>query len=234
MVDIHTHILPKLDDGSRDTEESLRMLRASAEQDVRVMVATPHFYATENTPERFLRRRAASAEALRRVWKPGMPQVVLGAEVRYFDGVSRTERLDALKLGATAFLLLEMPFCPWTSRMVSEVLELQDRQDTQVLLAHIERYLAHQPKSVWDALYASGVKMQCNASFFLHWRTKRKALRMLRERKIHFVASDCHNMAARPPRLGEAMKMIESAPSGKSFLCEEAAAFLRMARKAAP
>lgn len=211
------------------------MLRASAEQGVRVMAATPHFYATENSPERFLRRRAASAEALRRVWKPGMPQIILGAEVSYFDGLSRIERLDALKLGTTEFLLLEMPFCAWTSRMVAEVLELQARQDTQVLLAHIERYLADQPKSVWDALYAGGVKMQCNARFFLHWRTKRKALRMLQAEKIHFIGSDCHNMAARPPRLGEAMDVIENAAAGCDFLRREEAAFLQAARrKAAP
>ena len=43
MTDIHSHILPGMDDGSRSTEESLAMLAASAAQGVRAIAATPHF-----------------------------------------------------------------------------------------------------------------------------------------------------------------------------------------------
>ena len=50
--------------------------------------------------------------------------------------------------------------------------------------------------------------MQSNASFFLRWNTKHKALRMLESGQIHLLGSDCHNMADRPPRLGEALEII--------------------------
>ena len=79
------------------------------------------------------------------------------------------------------------------------------------MLAHIERYFGYQKRGMREELLNSGVLMQCNADFFLSWRTKRKALHMLREGEIHFVASDCHNMTSRPPtKLGEAMKVIGS------------------------
>ena len=56
MIDIHSHILPGMDDGSSSIEESLAMARESARQGVRLIAATPHFYATEENPHRFLAR----------------------------------------------------------------------------------------------------------------------------------------------------------------------------------
>lgn len=209
MIDLHSHILPGLDDGSRNVAESLQMLEASARQGVKWMAATPHFYATEQTPSQFLRRRSASVDALRSRLKSGFPKIVLGAEVRYFEGMSRTEELDSLRLEGSPVLLLEMPFCTWSKRMVDEVLEIQSHKETQVLLAHVERYWSAQSKQVIRTLQRSGVWMQCNASFFLSWRTKRKALRMLQKGEIHMLGSDAHNMTTRPPRLGDAMEVIE-------------------------
>jgi len=210
MTDIHCHVLPQMDDGSRSVEESLAMLEALAAQGVSCVAATPHFYAGENSPEEFLGRRAASMEKLAGVWRPGLPTLKLGAEVCYFEGVSRCKELDALEIEDTGLLLLEMPFSRWTPRMLREVWELQVRvrPGMTVLLAHIERYLRWQEAETWDALLEWGVLNQCNASFFLRWQTKYKALRMLREGRIHLLGSDSHNMDSRPPELGKALAML--------------------------
>jgi len=196
-----------MDDGSRSAEESLAMMEALAAQGVSRIAATPHFYADENSPEEFLDRRAASMAKLTEVWRSGLPAVQLGAEVCYFEGISRCEGLDALKIEDTGLLLLEMPFCHWSQRMLQEVRELQTSR-TAVLLAHIERYLYWQDGETWDTLAEWGVLNQCNASFFLRWQTKHKALRMLREGRIHFLGSDSHNMEDRPPRLGAAWALL--------------------------
>ena len=57
MIDFHSHILPAMDDGSRNIEESLQMLRMLQEQGVERVIATPHFYADENPPVLKLFRR---------------------------------------------------------------------------------------------------------------------------------------------------------------------------------
>ena len=119
------------------------------------------------------------------------------------------DELEALWLQNTNILLLEMPFAKWSRRMANEVAEIQNRRDTQVLLAHIERYLPFHNSDALQALRAQGVKMQCNALFFLSWRTKRKAVKMLQRGEIDVLGSDCHNMTARPPRLGEAIQVIQ-------------------------
>lgn len=209
MIDVHSHILPEMDDGSKSVRESLTMLGDTAREGIDRIVATSHFYPTENDPARFLERRAKAAEKLRENWRPYFPQLLLGAEVYYFEGMSRVPELSDLRIEGTDLLLLEMPFNAWTERMVSEILAVHNRQGIRVLLAHIERYMSFQKPDIWNTLLAEGIFMQCNASFFLNWRTRRRARRMLREGRIHLLGSDCHNMSTRPPRLGEALDTLK-------------------------
>jgi len=65
MIDFHSHVLPKLDDGSRSTKESVEMMRRAVSQGITAMVATPHFYADRETPKEFLKRREESWKRLR-------------------------------------------------------------------------------------------------------------------------------------------------------------------------
>ena len=64
FTDFHSHILPEIDDGSSSVEESLAMLQAERDQGIQSVVATPHFYAHHDSPERFLKRRAAARQRL--------------------------------------------------------------------------------------------------------------------------------------------------------------------------
>lgn len=219
MVDFHSHVLPQMDDGSRSLEESLSLLRMLAEQGVDLVAATPHFYADRESPERFLERRAAASEKLRSGMTPDLPAVRLGAEAAYFPGVSRVEGLSDLLLEGTGLLLLEMPAGRWGQYAVSEVLELSCSGVWTVVLAHIERYLSMQKAVVWESLLENGVQMQVNASFFLSRRTCGKALRMLRDGRIHWIGSDCHDLTARPPRIGEASEVIRR-KLGDGFFAE--------------
>ncbi len=100
MIDFHTHILPALDDGSRDVTESVAMMSMLAEQGIQTVVATPHFYANEHSVEHFLERRTAAYERLSAALPEGGPRLLCGAEVCYYPGISRLDglqRLDWLK-----------------------------------------------------------------------------------------------------------------------------------------
>ena len=210
MIDIHTHILPEIDDGSRSLDMSIEMLQEERKQGVSVVVLTPHFYASQNSPEVFLERRNRAYQQVLNVWTPELPELHLGAEVHYFDGICQMNGLNRLCMDGGETLLLEMPFHPWSRQMVQDVMELNSRSNIQVILAHIERYFSFAPADVWEPLRKCGVLMQSNADFFLDWKTRRKALKMYKNGEIHFLASDCHNMTARAPNLGEAMKYIQS------------------------
>ncbi len=208
MIDFHTHILPGVDDGSQSVEQSIEMLRMEAAQGITEVVLTPHFYAMEDNPQRFLARRQKAYDTLLAAMETGLPRLRLGAEVQYFEGLCSAEQLGELCIDGTRLLLLEMPFCPWTERMVENVLELNMRSELQVVLAHIERYLHWQSRDTLPWLLDEGVLMQCNASFFLEFSSRGRAMRMLREGQIHFLGSDCHGLTARPPQVGMARERI--------------------------
>ena len=223
MTDFHSHILPGMDDGSRDTAQSAALLRTAAEQGIRCIAATSHFYPTDERPETFLKRRRRALEALSGVWEDSFPQVVPGAEVYYFAGISRVDAITDLRIEGTPLLLLEMPFSEWSDSMVNEILQLHRKPGVTVLLAHIERYLRWQRPDVWDTLLNSGVLMQSNAEFVLSWRTKRRAVRMLPDGRIHLLGSDCHNRTSRPQKMGEALRVI--GPEGRRILADNVERF---------
>ncbi len=208
MIDWHSHILPRMDDGSHSVAESLFMLRAEADQGVEAVVATPHFYANEDSVESFLDRRSRSLEALKAELYEGSIEIRVGAEVRYYQGISRMAELDELRIDGTKLLLLEMPMCTWTEYMIRELTELAGRSSIKLVLAHIERYLGLQKRAVWDRIYESGALAQVNASYFTAFTTKRRAISLLGDGKIAFIGSDCHNMTSRTPNLGSAYEVI--------------------------
>ena len=79
MIDFHSHILPGIDDGSRNVEESLLLMTEMREQGVSTVIATPHFYADEQPVDTFLRRRTEAYDHLMARQTPDMPQIRLGA-----------------------------------------------------------------------------------------------------------------------------------------------------------
>lgn len=211
MLDLHTHILPAMDDGSRDVDETIAMLEAEKAAGVTSIALTPHFYPHRDDPERFLRRRARCLEKMQsdaRYACAAPKRLLVGAEVAYYDGLSRMENIEEFCLGDTNALLIEMPFCRWNDRMLGEIDFLRKTCDVQPVLAHIERFLPYQPRGLVEDMAESGVWMQVNASFFLRWQTKRKALKMLERGQIHFLGTDCHNMDSRKPNMDEALQVI--------------------------
>ena len=209
MIDWHSHILPAMDDGSSNTAESIELVKMLAGQGINTIVATPHFYANDESVETFLQRRENAKNELLSAFDNCPLNIILGAEVKYYQGISHMENLEALCIQGTRLLLLEMPMCKWTEYTVKELENLSRTSGLTIILAHIERYINLQQSSVWDRLYESGFLMQVNASFFNEKSTRRKALSLFKHGGIHFLGSDCHGLKMRPPKIGEALEIIE-------------------------
>lgn len=208
MIDLHSHILPNMDDGSKSPEETAALLRLLAQQGVSTVVATPHFYAQE-TPEAFLERRNASREKMLPS-EEHQPEILLGAEVAYFSGMGSCEALIPLQIGDTKLLLVEMPFGKWTDHMVDDICEIPLQLGLIPVLAHVNRYPGkHQFSKYKDALMAGGAYFQCNTEAFFAFRSRRWALDLLKKGYIHFLGSDCHNLTSRPPQWTDARAVIE-------------------------
>ena len=239
LIDFHTHILPGIDDGSRNVEMSLRMLAAQREQQVDEIVATPHFYAQKDSVEEFLLRRQRSYEKLKtKMAETNLDQKLhLAAEVYYFQGIGSAGMIPKLCVEGTQTLLLEMPFAQWNSAIYADVEKLVRHQKLKVVLAHIERYYEFQKKKeIWDAIMElplykqmnAGVFLnwkimelplykQMNAGVFLNWKKRHKAFQLAKEATTIILGSDCHNMDTRHPNLAEG-RIVLAKKFGEAFL----------------
>lgn len=212
MIDFHSHVLPGIDDGSRSLEESIAMLRMEAEQGITHVVATPHFYARHDSPARFLERRNEAENRLREEMAKhsGLPELIVGAEVYYFPGISESDQLYQLTIDGKSSILIEMPYADWTDHMYSELEDLAVRRGLTTIVAHVDRYISpFRTHGIPERLAQLPVLVQANAEFFLQRSTARMALRMLKHDRIQLLGSDCHNLGSRAPNLGAAAECIE-------------------------
>lgn len=218
MLDLHSHILPEMDDGSKSVEMSHAMLDLMGQQGVRTVIATPHFYASRDLPEAFLERRERAVGLLGNR-KPGQPQVLFGAEVAYFDGMGRSEQvLRQLQLGDSGLLLVEMPFGEWNKRIVREICDLPLQTGLTPVLAHVDRYRGRdQLPRAMEEMLDCGVLFQCNAEPFLQFGSRGWALKLVKMGAVHFLGSDAHNLTTRKPNLGDAARVIEKKLGGEAL-----------------
>ena len=224
VIDFHSHVLPRIDDGSHSSEESLGILQISASQGIDVMAATSHFYATEDRISSFLNRRRCSEERLKERMNQELtkgeriPRLIMGAEVAFFTGISRAERLEELTYEGTDLLLLEMPFTKWSKSEIEEVRYILERRKLRVMLAHLERFLMipGNKKGVYE-LMELPVYVQINAGSFERWGERRQILKMIRKKEQIFLGSDCHGLNHRVPNLKNGREALEKM-MGSTFI----------------
>lgn len=215
MIDFHTHILPGMDDGAADAAESLEMLQLSREQGVDTVFSTSHFYADEEDPASFLKRRNAAYLQLREAYLAvkdelgPLPKVLPGAEILYFPGMADCEELKPLALGTTGLLLIEPPVAPFSAVMLDEMEAVGPNLGLVPVVAHLDRYCRLlNDFTLFDVLAERRILVQVNASFFLHRDTESFALEKLKAGSFQLLGSDCHNTTTRPPSLGAAAEKI--------------------------
>ena len=190
-VDFHTHILPKCDHGSQNLRMAVEQWRLLTEAGLSAVVATPHFYAhEESSVEAFLARRDAAAQQLLAAVEGG-PRLYLGAEVLVSPGLEGLPDLASLCIGGSDILLLEMPLGGW-SREHLDTVDAIAEQGITPLLAHLDRYSL----GALDSLYDNpSFLFQVNASALLGLgRKARYFRRMLKAGAVAALGSDLHGL----------------------------------------
>lgn len=211
LTDFHSHILPGIDDGSKTVADSIKMLQMLAEQGISRVIATPHFYPEKNSPKAFIAKRDFSEQLLREEMEKhtGLPELLIGAEVFYYQGISDWDGLQDLTIGNNRCILIEMPFKQWTVPMYQELADIYERHNLWPVIAHLDRYINPlSSDAVPERLYDMPVYVQANASSFLRFSTRRMMMRLLQKRQINLLGSDCHDLSGRKPNMSRAIKKI--------------------------
>lgn len=213
FADIHSHLLPEVDDGAADLQEACRMVRLAYENGTRAMILTPHYRGEymKNTPE-LLRERL---EQLQNAISEEMPdmQLYLGNEVLYqVDVFQLVESGRVLPLSGSRYVLLEFLPDALRSRVIMGVAEAVQYGFTPII-AHGELCtVLWKNTSLVDEILHMGALIQMNADSIMGkngFSVKRFCHKLLKRHQVHFVASDAHDREARPPVLHKCFARVQ-------------------------
>ena len=212
MIDLHSHVLPGLDDGAADLDAALEMARAMAESGVRVVCATPH--VRDDFPTRSETMLLLVEDMRERLRTEGVNVDLLpGGEVA-FDMIAE---LDSLELrafclaGNPGYLLVEAPYLGWPLGIAETFFTLR-LEGMAPVLAHPERNpLVQEDPERLRPLVDSGALVQLTASS-LDGRAGKHvthtARRLLALELAHLVASDAHRPAVRRAGMAAALDAV--------------------------
>ena len=145
MIDLHTHILPGIDDGAKNVEESFAMIDALVSMDVEEIVLSSHFYPMQQSLEEFVSERYSACETLvKAVAESGKktPKFHIASEVYYDSILFNYNDLKELTLdGKGEYMLLELPYAnSLSNETVKGIERLCYNRSITPILAHIDRY----------------------------------------------------------------------------------------------
>lgn len=218
MIDMHTHILPCIDDGAENEEVSLELIRREVEQGVDTIVFTPHYYGQKFSPERFLENRQKAFEKIE--GKFDGVNVKMAAEV-YFseEKIASTRSLCKLAIEGTKYILLELPLnTVWSEALWFRLRDFVYDTEYTPIIAHAERYAEINKNPKYLSVFADmGCLIQVNTRSFLDERSSQMAFTMLKKGLVHCLATDAHNLEERAPDYAAAKAAIEAAGGGLRF-----------------
>ncbi|MCQ2427129.1 MAG: hypothetical protein MJ137_01835 [Clostridia bacterium] len=210
LVDVHSHMLPGIDDGSRDAETSAAMLKMSSDGGVSCVFVTPHYYPTASA-EHFLEERAKAAGIIRALSLENKPGIKTGAEVYYHIGIQHEQALNELCYEGTRCILVEMPWNDWGSRALHDVSEIYSYRGFLPVIAHLERYESMTSRDSIKWLKSFPCLIQMNAEYIIDPKTRKKALKAIKHGEVDLLGSDAHGIQSRVPNLGEAFAVLNGA-----------------------
>ena len=212
MIDIHTHIIPYVDDGSPNLETSIAMIKHELAIGVDEIIATPHhiYSRYESTVEVIKERFNFLCEEVK---KQNLPvNLYLGQEI-YFthkeDIIQMLKEGKLLTLNNTNRVLLEFSFHREPENLLEVIYNFRVN-GYQVIIAHVERYEWMTYQKV-VALVNEGAKIQINSDAVLgytSWKEKRFVRKLLKNNLVDYVASDTHSF--RPSTLDKSYKKIKN------------------------
>ena len=201
MIDLHSHILPGVDDGARNLEDSLAIARSCVEDGIEVIAATPH--VRDDYPTGVATMEALVGETRRLLRDEGVPlDVRKGGEIA-IDWLERlsTDDLRRFGLGGNpGYLLVEFPYYGWPLRLSQWIFQLKTMGLTPVL-AHPERNADVQADPArLNHLVEAGALVQVTAAALdgrLGRAPEEAGLELIEIGLAHLIASDAHHASLR-------------------------------------
>ncbi len=197
-VDMHSHLLPEIDDGSESLEQSLEMIRTFSSMGYQKLITTPHIMADfyKNTPEIIKEKVALVRESID---QQQIPINIQAAAEYYLDEglMNKLRKETPLLTFGEKYLLFETSYISANPYM-NEAIFMMKMQGYQPVLAHPERYIyLHHNFDEVVRIQEMGVFLQMNINSLLNYYAKGArvfAERLIDKKLISFIGSDCHKL----------------------------------------
>lgn len=212
MVDLHSHILPGIDDGAKNVEESIKIAKLAVEDGITRMIATPHYDFEDRD---FSKRVLFETDELNNILKKeNVPLTIYpGTEVLLNGTVLRElEEGKILTLNRSKYLLVEFHLDHLPHRTNELLYEVRLLGYTPVI-AHPERYREVQRNiNLVKEWVEQGNRIQMNATSIVGVNgdaPRDAAKHLLKHHMVHLMGSDTHSPRNRKPRMTDAMKIVK-------------------------
>ncbi len=219
MIDLHSHILPSIDDGAASTQMSLDMLDTASAMGFRTIVATPHL-VERLAPAYESRVQDAFRDIQACAHEKGI-ELISGFEVRLLPDLPK--RLlcgEPIALGQSRAVLIDLPFIDWPYYVDNVLFEVQTA-GFQPILAHPERYpkIQNDP-SIGLKLAERGIALQVTIGSFsgiFGKRAKRTAEELIALGAVHLVAADAHSAGHRLAAVPQGLQRLAELVGDDAF-----------------
>ncbi|MGD9909575.1 MAG: tyrosine-protein phosphatase [Candidatus Izemoplasmatales bacterium] len=210
MIDIHTHILPFIDDGSKTLEESIQLLEEEQRIGVTDVFLTPHYIKHRNYLSTYQENKAVFENFVNEVKKRDIHvNLHLGNEVYYhFDSVAHLRNQTVVPMGSSKFVLIEFSTSE-EEEDIGEAIHNMKALGYTPIIAHIERYSYIKNFKDYELIKRMGAYIQVNASSVTGSsgsQYKKLAFKLIKAGLVDFIASDIHTF--RKNELSQAYELV--------------------------
>lgn len=214
MIDLHSHVLPGIDDGAKDIKTTLEMLEIAVEDGIKKIIATPHYYKGyyENNYEDIC-KLTNQVNCITKE-KALDITVIPGQEIFLDKHTLEMYRQGTIKgIGGTKYMLIELPMENMPKDALDIIYELKI-EGIKPIVAHPERYnyIIESPSKINDFI-REGCLFQINSGSIkgIFGKKIKKTSEILIQNGIcDFIASDAHTTGSRSPRVKDALEQLRS------------------------
>lgn len=221
IIDLHAHILPAVDDGSRNIEESVQMARMAEAQGIRHIIATPHYSLRENSAGKQLEEKTSDLQ--QELLKQGIQiEISTGQEILYHHGVTELLKSgEVMTLASSCYVLVEFVESVSWRELYQAARKLRMARYLPII-AHAERYQCLREEDRWEQVINAGAYIQMNFSS-LSGNPLNSNVRWCRQKflnyEVHFMGTDMHRMDRRTPEIGKTLQWMDK-KAGEDYMRE--------------